>query len=285
MLALFQIIADIRSFLFILLLVMLAFGNMFFLIAADHVDVEASRRMLHGGGSSSESADANGASAPLLTAAAGAGSGMAADEREGGGANDAFGSPGEAFISVFRMMIGDFEREWFFEPFTLVLFLTYMFVVMILMLNVLIAVVSDSYDFAVIKSVTLFRRARLDLAAEFEAMLDLCGADRERPHDQTYRALLDDNEHDGAATKRTLGSVWALLQTMIRMRGHEPAPSGDDDSEDDWLGRALDTERRVRILLDASERRICEKLIAHIDTALAERQGVSKRSAGVAARE
>ena len=38
----------------------------------------------------------------------------------------AFGTASEAFVSVYRMMIGDFEREWFPSSFTLVLFLGYM---------------------------------------------------------------------------------------------------------------------------------------------------------------
>jgi hypothetical protein len=61
----------------------------------------------------------------------------------------AFDTAAEAMLSVFRMMIGDFEREWFDTPVELFLFLSYTFLVMVMMLNVLIAVVSDSYVTAI----------------------------------------------------------------------------------------------------------------------------------------
>ena len=130
-LCLVQIALDIRSFLVIMLLVMLAFGNMFYILAYR--------------GRLGQPFETDGGSArPLLRA----------DERVEGvveGEDDvdvAFVSVSETLISVYRLMIGDFEREWFQTPFLVGLFLAYTFIVMILLLNILIAVVSDSYDYA-----------------------------------------------------------------------------------------------------------------------------------------
>ena len=63
-----------------------------------------------------------------------------------------FGTISETFLTVFRMMLGDFERGWFtaesessrVAPFLITLFVLYMFTVMILLLNMLIAIVSGT---------------------------------------------------------------------------------------------------------------------------------------------
>ena len=69
-LALLQISLDIRSFVAVLLLVILGFANMFILIAASNMG--------------------------------------STDDSDG-----AFGSMGRALLSLFRMMIGDFDMTWF----------------------------------------------------------------------------------------------------------------------------------------------------------------------------
>jgi len=64
----------------------------------------------------------------------------------------------QASLSVFQMVMGNFEREWFqagsvdLSLFSLVLFVAFMFFVVIVMLNTLIAVVSDSYDLAMTRA-------------------------------------------------------------------------------------------------------------------------------------
>ena len=56
--------------------------------------------------------------------------------------DDPFGSVLESFLALFRMMLGDFERSWFesdslgLSSFAVVLFVLYMVVVFIVMLNV-----------------------------------------------------------------------------------------------------------------------------------------------------
>jgi hypothetical protein len=72
-----------------------------------------------------------------------------------------FHSPAYAMLSIFMMMFGQFERDWFqaetksLTAFSITLFLIYMFFVVIVMLNVLIAIVSDSYDVRLVEKVVL----------------------------------------------------------------------------------------------------------------------------------
>jgi hypothetical protein len=339
-LCLFQIVRDIRSFLVILLLVMLAFANMFYLVSyrarllgSVSDDGGLPGRQLKGTGAAQE---------PVLLGGYGSGAGVD-DDGEDDAAGAAFGSAKEALVSVrrvrldrthrfrsmirghhstamvratcacargqvYRMMIGDFEREWFPTPFTLGLFLAYMFVVMILMLNVLIAVVSDSYDFAVIRSQVLFRRAcvpgdrtralgvnghrtrhcaasashlcarcrssrcrRLELAAELEALKGSLPAVRSLSRGQSFRQMPTylvltegDGEGEGAEGRPQAASGpswWDSFTNLLRIRDGGADAALADAPDEDWLGRALDTERRVKRLLEQSEARMA----AHMD--------------------
>ena len=127
------------------------------------------------------------------------------------------------------------------------------------------------YDFAIVRSHVLFRRARLDLAAELEAISGLFRSPgfSDRDHDgASYQRLVD--EHAPPAEHPM--SLWGRLQAAIRMRGHPDEEERENDVDEGWLGRALDTERRVkrlllqeRFALDASQRAMEERLMAHID--------------------
>ena len=64
------------------------------------------------------------------------------------------------------MMFGEFAPEYFHTSFSLALGFLYMFIVVIIMLNVLIAIVSDSYDAAMAKSDELYWRAKYELITE-----------------------------------------------------------------------------------------------------------------------
>merc|ERR1711904_30105 len=79
------------------------------------------------------------------------------------------------------MMMGNYNRVWFNQQdeawpdpgakvISGTIFVIFMLVVNILMLNVLIAVVSDSYDYARIRSQKIFLRSRLERTAEFDLM-------------------------------------------------------------------------------------------------------------------
>ena len=64
------------------------------------------------------------------------------------------------------MILGTFESYVFAGIWAQTLFLCYSFLVVIILLNVLIAVVSDAYDAVLVTSSELFWRTRLELVAE-----------------------------------------------------------------------------------------------------------------------
>ena len=124
------------------------------------------------------------------------------------------------------------------------------------MLNILIAVVSESYESALIRAQKLFLTARLELVTEFEALgipnLLSQGAFMESP--ERYSAL--DDEAQARPPYNVLVAffmpVGRYLQSLFRLY-HTGLNDDDDDAEDDWQGRVLDSERRTRKLLQASD--------------------------------
>jgi hypothetical protein len=88
-----------------------------------------------------------------------------------------FHSPSYSIMTCYMMIMGLFERDWYevdgstyLSGFSVLLFFIFMFFVVIVMLNVLIAVVSDSYDFAMTKAKQLFLITRLVLVAELDSL-------------------------------------------------------------------------------------------------------------------
>ena len=199
MLSLHQIIGDLEYFLIVLALFMLMFGHCFFILMwkpASDDDLE----------------DPNDDYEPAP-----------------------FETVRETLLSVFRMMLGDFQRGWFstdndqIDDASVLVFVTFVFVCNIVLLNVLIAVVSDSYDYAQTRAANLFLRARIELAAELVAV----GAAKHTAGETTY--------------KGQPGLLRAKLERILRtMSDDDEAPSG----ESEWLGRALDQERRTQHIVE-----------------------------------
>jgi len=77
-----------------------------------------------------------------------------------------FASPMRTLDTLYQMMLGEYERDNFPDIFTTLLSFLFMVLVVVVMMNVLIAIVSDSYDNAMVRSNELFWRARLELVAE-----------------------------------------------------------------------------------------------------------------------
>ncbi|GMH98609.1 hypothetical protein TrVE_jg11937 [Triparma verrucosa] len=79
--------------------------------------------------------------------------------------------------SLYLTILGTFESSVFTGIWSQTLFLFYSFLVVIILLNVLIAIVSDSYDAVLVTSTELFWRSRLELVAEitttFKSLLRL----------------------------------------------------------------------------------------------------------------
>ena len=73
----------------------------------------------------------------------------------------------EYFLTTYLLlMFQEFDREKFTTAFSVVLVVVYSFIVVLVMLNVLIAVASDSYEKCLVRSNNLFGRARVMMIAE-----------------------------------------------------------------------------------------------------------------------
>lgn len=82
----------------------------------------------------------------------------------------------EYLIKFYIMMLGDFEnseRSTFTTGFSVFLMVLYTFLVTVILLNVLIAIASDSYEKCLLNSQKLFGRARVMLVAELVSFQSL----------------------------------------------------------------------------------------------------------------
>jgi hypothetical protein len=82
----------------------------------------------------------------------------------------------EYLLRVYTILLGDFgnfEREQFTSGFSIFLVVFFSFLVTVVLLNVLIAVASDSYEKCLVRSQNLFGRARVMLIAELVSFQNL----------------------------------------------------------------------------------------------------------------
>jgi len=132
----------------------------------------------------------------------------------------AFGPFGDSVWEVFGMLTGAFESGNYPASTVLArtLFYAYMIVVFIIMMNVLIAVVSDSWANAQAHAKTLFRRGQLQYSALFDA-LGLTKV-RKLPHrahkvSTTYRSCL--NQSHSWADEEEDASAESLQQRILEL--------------------------------------------------------------------
>lgn len=84
--------------------------------------------------------------------------------------------PSEYALQAYTVLLGDFgtlDRDAFKTRFSVFLVVIYSFLVCIVLLNVLIAIASDSYEKCLLKSQQLFGRARVMLVAELASFQSL----------------------------------------------------------------------------------------------------------------
>ena len=88
-----------------------------------------------------------------------------------------WGGVGGLALGIATAMIvstGSFDTRHYAEPWSIFFFVLFNVMGVIVMLNVLIAIVSDSYDHAVSRSHHLFLRSRLELAGELVLVMPHC---------------------------------------------------------------------------------------------------------------
>jgi hypothetical protein len=78
---------------------------------------------------------------------------------------------GDSYLRVYALLLGDFELDDYKESSGMtVLFIIFTLLGVVILLNVLIAVISDSYEKATISSLLLFGRARVAFVAQNQAL-------------------------------------------------------------------------------------------------------------------
>jgi len=137
-LALFQILKDLRSFAVVLVVVIFMFGDMFYIA----VSTKDNGEFCTDGGT-----------------------------ELGGPATDFCDSGVSSYLRVYALLLGDFELNDYKDTTAMtILFIVFTLFGVVILLNMLIAVVSDSYERAKISSLLLFGRARVGFVAQNEAL-------------------------------------------------------------------------------------------------------------------
>ena len=96
-------------------------------------------------------------------------------DHESSDVKDNFGRVDQTLIRMFAMMLGDFDVEVFYESnrayIALPLFILYMIIMMIVLLNLLIAIMGDSFDRVKSNEELFFMKARASVIDDVESML------------------------------------------------------------------------------------------------------------------
>lgn len=115
----------------------------------------------------------------------------------------------EYLLGVYSILLGDFgifHRDDFASGFSVFLVVLYTFFVTVVLLNVLIAIASDSYEKCLLKSQKLFGRARVMLIAELASFQSLL---RRR-----------DQDSDSLESPRAKGVVYSRWWTSNGLSNH-----------------------------------------------------------------
>jgi hypothetical protein len=153
------VVHDVKEFLIVMMIILLAFGEAFYIL------------FLYRGLDNDESGHDN---------------------------DDAFGSLSLSIYSIFNMMLGQYDDDTFLRnPEAVVLFFAFMILVVIVMLNVLIAIVSDSYDVAMVKGNELYHFAQFEIIMElqpvvrtFKALFLPAKSSARQSHESTYHSVI-----------------------------------------------------------------------------------------------
>mmetsp|Transcript_7453 Transcript_7453/g.20678 ORF Transcript_7453/g.20678 Transcript_7453/m.20678 type:complete len:985 (+) Transcript_7453:84-3038(+) len=135
-LSLGQILKDTRYFMFVLLVIILMFGDMFHIAVVEKDD-----------------------------------GAVCHDDLDSGTIEDFCSSNWESYLRVYSMLLGDFELDELTDTTgSTVLFIIFTILGVIILLNILIAIISDSYEKATLRGRILFAKARLLFVAQNEAL-------------------------------------------------------------------------------------------------------------------
>ena len=125
--------------------------------------------------------------------------------------------------------IGEFDPDNFDEVVVRYLLVFYVLVVMVVLLNVLIAIVSDSYDISMAKAEGLFLRSRCELITETAPIASrlpkwMLPTNDEESITESITEALDDLKKDKADDPNrlnyTINAIEAIVDHSERQTGH-----------------------------------------------------------------
>ena len=127
--------------------------------------------------------------------------------------------PGEYYLQTYTILLGDFggfDRASFQTIFSVMLVVFFSFGIVIVLLNVLIAIVSDSYEKCLIRSQSLFGRARVMLIAELVSFQNLLRTDS-RKEGEAPPGIYSQwwNETFGAQQWSRGSTIFFCLSTLV----------------------------------------------------------------------
>ena len=285
--SLLRIAEDLASFIFVLLIIMIGAASIFFVLLGplDDCSIDTGPNTVYNG-----------------------------TNNECDMTEEAFSSAGETMLTVFRMMLGDFERDWFrgedneVSRLGAVLLVIFMIIVNVLLLNILIAVVSDSYDYSMIRAQKSYRIAQLDLAAELNVLFGFADMTETQRNAwfSSYWLTSIWNEIGKVVGAVDVRCPWVprilfvlpclvvvFIMYIVTAPGWVPlalidvvtacfkrvlhlispprrrSKGDDEDGTGEWLGRALDMERRVGHKVQNARKKTAVK-IAEVKAEVAE---------------
>eukprot|EP00803_Ostreobium_quekettii_P000555 evm.model.scf_322.4 EVM.evm.TU.scf_322.4 scf_322:80745-87058(+) len=160
---------------------------------------------------------------------------------------DQFESVDRSLFTMFGMMLGDFELTWFYDaqlaPWALILFVVYMVSMMIILLNLLIAIMGDTYDRVKDVEDVAFLHARATVIDDAESML---------------------SEGKKAQLKKRINKFLHVL---------EPQSVDGASKGGEWQGKLVVMERRFRKTIEQQMAVGRETLLKEMETKLAAQVG------------
>ncbi len=125
--------------------------------------------------------------------------------------------------------VGEFDPDNFDQVVVRCLLVFYVLVVMVVLLNVLIAIVSDSYDISMAKAEALYYRSRLELITEMAPIASrlpkwMLPTNDEESITESITEALDDLKKDKADDPNrlnyTINAIEAIVDHSERRTGH-----------------------------------------------------------------
>ena len=172
-----------------------------------------------------------------------------------------FRSIGGALLALFRMAMGNFDMSWFehtsdaISSVALALFVSFMVFFFLVCVNVLIAVVADSYDYALFRARKIYLCTKLQLVAEFEAV------------GLTTLPLAGNGFFMDKCVLPLIIAIFAnplmLPISMLWAETLKNNPMDNDKNQDAWDGRVRHIETRLNELFTCTarvERRVGEQI-------------------------